>query len=472
MNLILSRRKFLSTTSALCLSASAANMLFLSLPAAQAESPVIKVGKEALKLAFELFMAYVGIQSDIQTTKFTEGALLSIESKFETISQSITRIESEIGELKHIFLQGLDAAFLRDKISTLRAKWGVYRSIMGSALTLPEIASGTAREKKAGELEKLKFEVKSVVEDVRVRAPNNPIVVTPIFSAFSLLKAINERLVEAANISAIFGDDPFVDESRLQKEYDEELSTQFGKWRAELMDSSDPHSLDSRQRSLRVTVPRAKAAIATFEKFGGTFQSEFGGRPHCPGAASSYIVDGVSAERLAGCLIARANSGGLVWISTMRLVLVDTWVRLTSARACMERFFPAELFDVSVFRRTASVTRDYDSSVWNDPNLQFKGRSGCEIKDVPTIEQLEKMEQEQSLSGPVPASISQFEQIVRRSNSLQTELVLVLSAWEFASKTPTVDARGNPVIGVSYQPDLTLGADFGLSVAAWSEPVK
>jgi hypothetical protein len=457
MKIALSRRMFLSTASAFGLSTAVA--LGAGLPISIPDSvtdwfKVVGNGKFALGLALDMFKAYVEIQSEIQRTEFTEKALYSIEGKFQRVAESIKNVEYQISELKDAFLHGLQAALLAEQISSLQAKWGVYRVAMGGAEKLPDIRSSRGRDEAIERLKLLKTAVIILLEDIKVKSPYNPIIVTPVFSAYSLLKAINERLVEDAGI--------FTSKEKLRAQYNSELKVQFSEWRDALLKPDEPNSLEARRKQLNAALPPARTEIALFDKFSNTFQAELKSRKGwCGRPSASGASDGINAVRLASCLIARANDRQILDLipedasdlvpGMMSFVLVDTWVRLKSTRGCVSHSLPAEaeMFDVYLASASKAVDRSFDRLIWNEPHLVFKDRGSCQIQSLANVDHLRQIEEAQDFNTALPDSVKAFQDIVKRFNGLQAEAVLVASAWVFVTQKLQLDANGSPVFGVA-----------------------
>lgn len=420
-------------------------------------------GKEVLETAVELFAAYVEIQEAIRRTEFTKDSIALIDEKLNGIAETVARIESLLGDLRSAFLRDMKATLLAELLFDLRSMWGTYDVTLGGLPTLADIKSSSARDEARQRLVGLKDDLIKLIERIKQRSKGNPITVTPIFSAYSLMRAINERLLE---------DPPgFLPSKRkLREQYNNELRVQFTEWREKLLSNTNPNSLALRKKQLGTVLPRSKRALAQFGQFDRDYRYDVVVRDRCA-QATQQVRRGVNTNRHAGCVILRANDRGILdyipdgpadqFPSKMMLVLVDIWAKLKSERTCVPDRFPSEVFDVSTSQTQITIERPFDRTVWNEPQAAFRPNVTCQIVDFGTIEGLRRKSQE-GYRAKEPKSIKEFATLVTTYNSQLVELLSVLSAWVFVSRDIEVDQEGNLVLGM-LESDIRLdGETLGL----------
>lgn len=400
--------------------------------------------KPALEISLNLFKTYVDLQNELRSQQFNDAAVSSIKSKLLIIENGIKRIEREASDLRDALIGDMKAAFLAEKISDLRSKWGSYNTHMGGKATLDEIDSNRVRDQAVQALLSLKGKVIDLIEEIKTRGGSNPLIVTPIFSGFSLIKAINARLIEDRNI--------FDSRERMQREFNDQLNEQFVKWRNALASPVDQSSLYSRKQKLKTELPKLKARVARFKMLDGDFKAEVLGNRVCP-TSTVQVNKVVSAERSAACTVLRARENGFFGWSTMKLVLVDTRVRLTSHYGCPDSYFPAEMFDISAKRETTvSKEMDFSDAAWENPSGHFKRQHACLVETFETIKDLEAKIPTGDIGEAKPQLLIDLSNAAKSSNRAQAEMISVLSAWVFVEPVPTLDQDGSVFIGVSYSP--------------------
>lgn len=444
-----SRRALLAGTTALCLVRwQDANAVALV--------PILLNAKPALEISLNLFKTFVDLQNEMQAQRFNEAAVSSIKTKLNAIEDGIRRIEREVSSLKDVLIGELEATFLIQKIADLRSKWGSYNTFMGGKETLDDIESGAVRRQTVEALRSLKSKVVDLVEEIKVRGGSNPLIVTPVFSAFSLIKAINARLIEDRDI--------FDSKKRMQSEFNAQLNEQFVKWREALADPRNPNSLHGRKQKLERALPQLKARVARFKMLDGDFRDEFVGQRECP-VSRSQVARGLAVERSAACMVFRARENGWWGWSKMKFGLVDTRVMLTSHYGCPDSYFPAELFDLSSKSvSTISEEMSFSETTWENPAMHFQGQSGCAVQTVETIEEIEKSVREKLATRDKPELLEQLREAAIASNRAQAEMMSVLSAWVFVAKEPTMDEDGGILIGASYLRDTQVNKLFDVPV--------